>query len=223
MSPTVKKKRSKKRLLAGIAGGITLGGLAYGVYSMSKHKKNNEDSNQDSNANATDTSGTSEEEGSSSSSGTSSDSSSSKTVKKTVVEEIPITNYNEAYDFAVREWNKIKRGNGRALECQTLGATQWKTGEWCKVYLPSFDIDGYMYIIRVSQTSEGGDWTSNISLVDYPPGWGKEEVKTDEEDTDDKNESSEECNDTTNTDDSSKTTTDDTGNTNTSTSTSTSS
>ena len=184
-------------------GGVTLGGIAYGVYSMSKHKKN--DKNTDKTTDTASTTSASDGEGSGSSSGSgTNDSSSSKTKKKTVVEDVPITNYKEALEFANREWNKLKRGNGRSLECQVLGATQWQAGEWCKVYLPSFDIDGYMYIIRTSQSSEGGDWTSNLSLVDYPPGWGKEEIeeKTEEDSDSDKKKSDEENTDTENTEES---------------------
>ena len=103
------------------------------------------------------------------------------TTLKSKVTEVPIDNYEEAMDFAKREWNKIKRENGHTLECEVQGSCNWEVGEWCKVYLPSFDIDDYMYVIRVSQSSEGGEWSSNLSLMDYPPGWGKEEIKKDEE------------------------------------------
>ena len=105
--------------------------------------------------------------------------------KKTEVVEIPIDNYEDALAFANCEWNKIKRDNGHTLECQTVGATQWRTGEWCKVYMPSFDIDGYMYITITSQSSEGGEWGTNLTLKDYPPGWGKEDLteNTDDEET----------------------------------------
>ena len=86
-----------------------------------------------------------------------------------------IDNFDEALSFAQREFNKLQRDNGRVLECKVLGSTKWKTGEWCKVYLPSYGIDGYMYIIRVTQSNESGNWTCSLSLTDYPPGWGEEE------------------------------------------------
>ena len=108
------------------------------------------------------------------------------TKTKTKVVEVPIDNYEEALAFANREWNKVKRDNGRSLECSVLGSAKWKTGEWCKVYIPRFDIDGYMYISRASQTSDGGEWSVNLTLVDYPPGWGKEEIE-DNSDDDDEN------------------------------------
>lgn len=91
---------------------------------------------------------------------------------------IPIDNYNEALKFAEVEWNKLKRDNGRQLELQTLGSTVWKSGEWVRVILPTYSINGFMYIVRTSQSLDSGDWTSNISLVDYPPGWGKEEEES---------------------------------------------
>lgn len=138
----------------------------------------------------TDESGTGSSSGSSSSGSGTGDG-----TTKTKVVEVPITDYNEALNFANREWNKIKRLNGRTLECQVQGSSKWRTGEWCKVYLPSFDIDGYMYIIRVSQSSEGGDWNTNLSLVDYPPGWGKEDLTEDKN-----NQESEENSDSSNSD-----------------------
>ena len=111
--------------------------------------------------------------------------------KKTEVVEIPIDNYEDALAFANCEWNKIKRDNGHTLECQTIGATKWRTGEWCKVYMPSFDIDDYMYITMTSQSSEGGEWGTNLTLKDYPPGWGKEDLT---ENTDSEEEEEEDTN-----------------------------
>ena len=176
---------SGKKVIAGIAGAVAVGGAVYGVYTMSKRHTT---SQSDSKADTTASTGTDTGDGTdTSSSGVDSTTGTSNLSKKTVVEEIPITTYEEALDFAKREWNKIKRDNGRTLECQTIGSANWITGEWCKVYLPSFDIDGYMYIIRTSQTSEGGDWSCNLSLVDYPPGWGKEDLKAEAEENDEEN------------------------------------
>ena len=104
---------------------------------------------------------------------------------QSTIKETPINNYEEALKFARLEWNKLQRDNGRTLECQVLGSNVWKSGEWVRVYLPSYWIDGYMYITRVSQSLDGGDWTASLSLVDYPPGWGKEEVKSDSSDSGD--------------------------------------
>ena len=104
---------------------------------------------------------------------------------KTTTIQKPIDNYDEALDFAHLYWNKMQRDNGRTLECQVLGSTNWKAGEWSKVYIPSYNIDGFMYITRISQSNDAGDWTANLSLVDYPPGWGKEEKKENSDNSDD--------------------------------------
>lgn len=111
---------------------------------------------------------------------------------KTTVSETPIDNYKDALEFAQLEWNKLKRDNGRQLELQTLGSTVWKSGDWVKVVLPSFSLNGYMYIIRTSQGLDDGDWTCNMTLVDYPTGWGKEEIEqsSDEEEDDSSDDSS---------------------------------
>lgn len=102
------------------------------------------------------------------------------TTKTTVVEE-PITTYKEALQFANTEWNKIKRENGHTIECQVRGSNMWQVGKWVKVIIPSFSENGFMYITRVSQSDDGGEWNCNLSLADYPPGWGEEQIETTEE------------------------------------------
>ena len=101
---------------------------------------------------------------------------SSETETETTVVDIPITKYKDALAFANTEWNKIKRDNGHTLECQVAGSPNWRVGEWVKVIIPSFGENGYMYITRASHSDDGGDWTCNLTLQDYPPGWGVEEV-----------------------------------------------
>ena len=88
-----------------------------------------------------------------------------------------IKNLKDAKKFLQREWNKLKRDNEHVLELKTYGHSQWKVGEWCRVYLPSFNIDDYMYISKASQ-DDSGEWNCNLTLVDYPPGFG-EPTKTD--------------------------------------------
>ena len=95
--------------------------------------------------------------------------------EKTKVEKVPIKKYKEALEFANTEWHKIKRDNGHSIECQVYGAPEWRDGKWVKVVLPSFGENDYMYITRASHSDDGGDWTCNLTLVDYPPGWGTEE------------------------------------------------
>jgi len=106
------------------------------------------------------------------------------TTKTTVVEE-PIKTYEEALAFANTEWNKIKRDNGHTFECKVLGGSQWRSGEWVKVIAPSFNENGFMYLTRVSESDDAGDWTCNLALVDYPPGWGAEELSTSSDDSSD--------------------------------------
>ena len=62
-----KPRSRKKKIIAGVLGGVTLGGIAYGVYSMSKHKKN--DKNTDKTTDTASTTSASDGEGSGSSSG----------------------------------------------------------------------------------------------------------------------------------------------------------
>ena len=106
------------------------------------------------------------------------------TETKTTTEEVPVETLEEAEAFARTEWAKIKRDDGHSLECKVLGSEKWHPGEWAHVYLPSFELDDYMYITKVSQSEDGnGDWNANLTLVDYPPSFGKEQETTSEEDT----------------------------------------
>ena len=100
--------------------------------------------------------------------------------KKQKTETKPIDNYEDALKFGHLYWNKIRRSNGHSIDCQVTGGGAWKVGEWCRVKFPSFNEDCYMYITRVSQSGDS-DWTCNLSLKDYPPGWGTEDE--DEEDS----------------------------------------
>lgn len=101
-------------------------------------------------------------------------------ISSTVKIDKSITRLNDAKQFLQREWNKLKRDNGHVLELKTYGHSKWKVGQWCRVYLPSFHIDDYMYIIRVSQDDDARNWDCSLTLVDYPPGFG-EPSKTEED------------------------------------------
>lgn len=93
------------------------------------------------------------------------------------IEDENIKTLDDAKDFLQREWNKLQRDNDHSLECTVQGNVEWKVGEWCRVYLPSFDIDDYMYIINMSQEDSASDkWKCNLTLVDYPPGFGEPSV-----------------------------------------------
>lgn len=95
----------------------------------------------------------------------SSNSSDSSTVKK-----IPITDPKKAMDFALREWNKIKRTSGHTLETQVFGSNHWQVGEWCKVYIPSMNEYTDMYITKIDNSSDSGsEWTTSLTLSDYAP------------------------------------------------------
>ena len=93
----------------------------------------------------------------------------------------------DAKAFLNREWNKIRRDDGRQVELKVNGDPKWKTGMWVRVYLPSYFIDDYMYISKCSNDEDGGNnWNTSITLVDYPPSFGAyvEETTEDTESTD---------------------------------------
>ena len=93
-------------------------------------------------------------------------------IKSSVSIDSSITELSDAKNYLLREWAKIKRNNGHSVECKVQGSSNWKTG-WCRVYIPSFNIDDYMYISKISQNDSKGNWNCNLTLVDYPPGFGK--------------------------------------------------
>lgn len=103
-----------------------------------------------------------------------------------------VKTYTDAVSFLQRQWNKVRRDSARQVELKVTGGMKWKVGEWVRVFLPNFLIDDYMYIIRCSHDEDGtGNWTANLTLVDYPPSFGlyaggssSEEEGTDEETTD---------------------------------------
>lgn len=86
------------------------------------------------------------------------------------VSKVPITDRDEAMDFALCEWNKIRRTSGHTLECQVFGSPYWKVGEWCKVYLPTFNEYTDMYITKVDNSNDSGsEWLTSLTLMDYAP------------------------------------------------------
>lgn len=97
-----------------------------------------------------------------------------------------IKTLKDAKSYLQREWNKIRRDDGRQVELKVMGHPRWKTGIWCRVYLPSYFIDDYMYISKTSHDEDGSNnWNTNITLVDYPPSFGAYEEETSEETVDD--------------------------------------
>ena len=110
--------------------------------------------------------------------GSSSSDGGSGTVKK-----VPITDPQKAMDFALREWNKIKRTSGHTLETQVFGNNNWKTGEWCKVYIPSLNEYIDMYITKVDHSnSSDSEWLTNITLMDYASSLSEPEEEEEDED-----------------------------------------
>ena len=117
------------------------------------------------------------------------------TTSTTKTEEVPCETPEEVRSFADREWAKIKRNNGHTIELKTQSAPQWQTGEWVKVEIPLFDVDDYLYIKSVSQSLSDGT-ECNLSLTDYPPGFGEYNPDT----SDDEEENTEEEEETAETD-----------------------
>ena len=110
-------------------------------------------------------------------------------------EEVPAETYEEALEFAHLEWNKCKRDDCHEIELSTIGGPEWQQGKWVRVYIPSFDIDGYYYINRVSENQSPTDYKASLSLVEYPPSFGEPQEETEEEE--EEGESSEVKDDTT--------------------------
>ena len=117
-----------------------------------------------------------------------------ETKTSTKTEEVPVETYEEALTFANIEWAKIRRDNGHVIECKVDGSPTWQQGLWVRVYIPSFEEDGYMYITKVNQDESYNGWTCNLTLVDYPPGFGDppEADSDDEEDEEETDETEEE-------------------------------
>lgn len=103
------------------------------------------------------------------------------TISKKITSPKTVKSLSQAKSYLRCEWNKIRREDGRSVECKVPGSTKWRNGKWVRVYLPSYFIDDYMYITKTSDSEDSnGDWTTNITLVDYPPSFGtfEDETKT---------------------------------------------
>jgi len=182
-------KSNRKKAGLGLLGAGAIG--AVGLYALS-NMGNSSSSNSSSGSSSSGGTGTGVDDGTGTGTGSSGSSGGDGTKTKKQVVEIPIDNYEDALKFALLEWHKIRRDDGRQVECSVLGAVNWKCGEWSKVILPTYEINEYMYITRASHTNNGGEWTANITLVDYPPGWGEEnlEEQTQEEENAEEDETS---------------------------------
>lgn len=99
----------------------------------------------------------------------------------------------DAIAFAYHEWNKLLKDSGRQLECKIDGGPEWRIGKWVRVYVPTFNLNGYMYLTKVSHDDDT-KWKTNVTLTDYPPDLGTKPSKTtndnnDSTSSDDSNES----------------------------------
>ena len=89
--------------------------------------------------------------------------------------------------LANTEWVKIKRDNGHSVECKVFGDCKLKVGQWIRLYLPSFDIDDFMFLSKVSQDDDDGNWLGNCTFVDYPPSLGEPKKETEDTDFEEEN------------------------------------
>ena len=94
-------------------------------------------------------------------------------------EEVPAETYEEALEYARLEWNRCKREDCHEIELSTTGGSEWQHGRWVRVYIPSFEIDGYYYISRLSENMSN-EWKTSVTLVDYPPSFGEPKEETEE-------------------------------------------
>lgn len=99
-----------------------------------------------------------------------------KTIKTSIKSE------KDVVAFAYREWNKLLKDSGRKLECEVDGDPKWKVGQWVRVYIPSFNLNGYMYITKASH-DDSGEWETNLTLEDYPPDLGEKPSETQDSNT----------------------------------------
>ena len=111
----------------------------------------------------------------------SSDTTTENETKNKGYEEVPAETQEEALEFARLEWNKCKREDCHEIELSTTGSSEWQHGKWVRVYIPSFNIDGYYYISRVSENTSSSQWKASLTLVEYPPSFGEPEEETEEE------------------------------------------
>ncbi|MBP5422959.1 MAG: hypothetical protein J6Y78_11015 [Paludibacteraceae bacterium] len=90
------------------------------------------------------------------------------------IKEIPITDEADAYLFGLKQLGIACRDSGHSVECKVIGNRLFEVGEWCKVYLPSFNEESIMFISKVNhESSSDSEWITSLTLVDYPPSLGK--------------------------------------------------
>ena len=89
-------------------------------------------------------------------------------------QEIPITDKEEALQFAYREMGKLMRNDGHQIELKVIGNIDYRVGAWIRVFLPSFNEDCMMFISKVQhEAGADNEWITSLTLVDYPPSVSK--------------------------------------------------
>lgn len=107
-----------------------------------------------------------------------------ETETTTETSEVPVETLEEAETFARIEWAKIKRDNGFSIDLKVIPDANYKVGQWVHAYIPSYTINKYMYITKLSNSPAPDSSTEiGLTLVDYPPSFGEytEEESEDEE------------------------------------------
>ena len=67
------------------------------------------------------------------------------------------------------------------LNAKCSAVKKWVVGEWCKIYLPTFNEYTDMYITKVDHSNDSGsEWLTSLTLMDYAPQLSEPE-KTEEE------------------------------------------
>lgn len=106
---------------------------------------------------------------------------SSETSENTTVQEIPIVDYDEALAWGMRELGKQRRKSGHKIELKVIGNTDYKVGEWCRVYMPTYNEDCFMFISKASvEAGADEEFITSLTLVDYPPSLGAGEIQSNE-------------------------------------------
>ena len=121
-----------------------------------------------------------------------SDNESNTSNNDTSTKEVPVETYEEALNFAKTEWAKIRRDNGHTIECRVNASPEWRQGEWVKVYFPSFNEEGFMYITKVSQSISPSNNQCNLTLSDYPPSLGEPKENSEYDSEEEEEETTEE-------------------------------
>lgn len=119
---------------------------------------------------------------------------------QSTIKEVPITNYDEALAFGMRQLGKQRRKSGHKIELKVIGNTDFKVGEWIHVFMPTYNEDCFMFISKASvEAGADEEFITSLTLVDYPPSLGAGNINSTGSSTDDSTDSSTNTNTTNNT------------------------